>query len=204
MNSIVTIVTGAASTDLTTVAAVKDELGITGTSEDEKILTWIRQASSMIAGYCNRVFAEETLSEQFRLTREEAVLQLRRWPVSSITSITQDEDDPLDGDTDYEFDPDTGQVWRLISDIRVSWAAQKIVVVYVAGYELLGELPYEIERAAISLVKLYRSSATRDPMLKSESIPDVWEGTYWVGAPPGGGLPPEVTVLIDPYREIVF
>lgn len=200
MRSILTVSTAASSYNLTDLSAVKTELGITSTTEDDKITSWIQQASAFIARYCGRVFAEETLSEQFRLSREESVLQLSRWPVSSITSVTQDTDSAL-ASTDYELDPDKGQVTRLVSALPVTWTAQKIVVVYVAGYELLGDLPYEIERAAILLVKQYRSASTRDPMLKSEEIPGVLSSTFWVGGPPGGVIPPEIAALLDPYRE---
>jgi hypothetical protein len=208
MNSILTVTTPASSYDLTLVATVRTELGITNNDEDTKITGWIRQASATIAKHCNRVFASETLTETFRGVANREILQLTRWPVSSITSITLDDDEAaLDSAADYEFDGANGHVFRLVSDLRTNWVANKIVVVYVAGYTLLAELPYDIERAAILLVKQYRFSAKRDPLIKSVDVFEVQRTDYvWGGSLPGSGadLPAEVEQLINPYCDYNF
>src|SRR5450759_693293 len=99
-----TAVTDTADTyDLTVLATVKAELGITDRDEDENLARWINQASGVIAKYCNRVFAQETLSDTFRLKwREcEEILVLSRFPVSSIASVLEN-DATLDPASDYE------------------------------------------------------------------------------------------------------
>lgn len=205
MNSIITVITGAESTDLTVLNTVKSELVITSNDEDAAIRSWITQASAAIAQYCNRVLAEEVLIEAFRMPRAEMTLQLDRYPVTAIDSITENDDDALDPDEDYEVNYDTGQVYRLSSDVRIPWSASRISVRYTAGYELLGGLPYEIERACILLVKQYRFAARRDPMIKSVDVYQVQRTDYWVGGVPGGSdLPAEVEALINPYRDIRF
>ena len=62
-------------------ATVKAELGITDRSEDENLARWIKQASDAVSKHCNRVFAQETLSETFRLKCREDGLLLARFPV---------------------------------------------------------------------------------------------------------------------------
>jgi hypothetical protein len=74
-------------------------------------------------------------------------------------------------------------------------------VTYIAGYALLGDLPYEIERAAILLCKYYRYTLSRDPLIKREDIPGVIETEYWVSNEGSPAMPRQVTDLLDPHRS---
>jgi hypothetical protein len=201
MNSILTVTTAAETQDLTILATVKAEFGITDTSEDAKLATWIKQASGMIAVYCNRVFGFETVSEAFRLDTGYARLRLARFPIAAITSVTED-GEVLDT-SDYEIDSEAGLLMRLSEDELWSWPATKITVAYSAGYELLDGLPQDIERACITLVRHLRASSTRDPMAKREEIPDVRTVDYWVGqVGKSGSMPPDVAAILDFYRPV--
>jgi len=214
MKSKLSVTVQADSYDLTVLATVKDELGITGTAEDTKIERWIRQASAAIAAYCGRVFAQEVVSEVFRLTdgrrgltwasRCEPVLMLKRYPIASVASVTED-GTALTTDQ-YEVEPEAGLLYRLCEDERIEWTAAKVTVAYTGGYVLLPELPEAIERACVSLVRHYRANATRDTAVTRRSIPGVLDETFWVGTVPGtnGDLPPDVVALIQPYRNITF
>lgn len=212
MNSVLTVVTPANSQDLTILANVKAELGITTTDEDVKLETWIDQSSSVIAGECNRVFGEETVSESFRIRApfgmqwpEYRHVKLKRYPVTAIASVVEN-GNTLTVDVDYEYDPETGIMTRLWGDYTRRWCFRTLVVTYTAGYALLGTLPEAIERATISLVKQYRFAATRDPLLKSEDIPGVLSQTFWVGSTgeKSNGLPPDVETLIGPYKDVAI
>jgi len=211
--SILSVVTPAASYDLTVLATVKDELGITGTAEDDKLERWIRGASSAIAAYLKRVLAQETVRETFRLRTGsqwachwacEPVLLLKRYPIASIASVTED-GTVLDADQ-YEVEPESGSLYRLCNDERRDWTAAKVVVQYAGGFVLLPELPDAIERACISLVKHYRANATRDTAVTRRDVPGVLSETFWVGTVPGtnGDMPADVVSLIEPYRNITF
>src|SRR5262245_46559089 len=61
------VIVAASSRDLTVLETVKVELGIqaSDTSRDAYLNTLITQASQIIATYCNRIFAQETLSDHF-------------------------------------------------------------------------------------------------------------------------------------------
>jgi hypothetical protein len=205
MQSILTVVTPADSVDLTILANVKAELGITGTAEDSTIETWIDQASAACTAYCNRVFAEETVAETFRNRDGERtrVILLDRFPVTDVTSVVED-GTTLTENTDFEVDPATGRVYRLSSDLDVDWSFSKLVVTYTGGYALLGALPYNVERACIGLVKLLRANATRDPSLRSENILSGLY-SYTLFNPSSdyvAGLPGDVEALLAPYRNI--
>lgn len=205
MQSILTVTSASNTYDLTVAATVKTELGISGTSEDAKIETWIHQASAIFAVECNRVFAQETVSEQFRNTGGGWVgpIALQRYPVASITSVTEDDDDALSA-SDYELDAETGLLWRLdTSGYRMLWCARKkIVVVYVGGYQLLTTLPQEIERAVIDYVKQMRFAATKDPALKGEEVIGVQRFDYRVsGGGDDGVYPPQFDRMIQKYRR---
>lgn len=205
MKSVLTVVTPADSVDLTILANVKAELGISTTAEDVNLETWIDQASGIITGSCNRVFGKETVTESFRnrqrwLEPERIILQ--RTPVTAVTSVVED-GTTLVEDTDYELDYESGIMTRLYGDYETRWNFRTLVVTYAGGYELLGTLPIAIERATITLVKQFRSAALRDPLLKSEEIPGVLSQTFWVGSTGdrSSGIPHEVETLIAPYRN---
>lgn len=204
-----TVSVAAASIDLTLLATVKTELGITDTGLDAWLATQITQASQAAATYCNRVFAQETLLDYFRLDCGADKLLLSRIPVASITTVVED------GVTltaaDYELEASTGFLWRLDgADNRSCWAAAKIVVTFIAGYELLATLPPDIERAAIILVKQAYFAKQRDPLVKGETVEipgvETRRSDFWVGSVPGdnGGIPLEAQALLDPYRIILI
>lgn len=204
MKSALTVITPADSVDLTILANVKAELGITSTDEDANLETWIDQASGMITAACNRVFGKETVRETFRAYNVERIC-LQRNPVTSITSVVED-GVTLVENTDFVVDYDSGIITRLCGDYETRWNFRTLVITYAAGYDLLGTLPIAIERATITMVKQFRSAAARDPLLKSEEIPGVLSQTFWVGGTGdrSNGIPHEVETMIAPYRNIAI
>lgn len=203
------IVTPATTRDLTRLETVKTELGITDTVNDDFLQLKIRQASDAIASSCNRFFHQETLRDSFSLDwaircNEGRPLVLSRIPVVSIVSI-------LDGNsslpvTEYEVDSASGLLWRTMSNVRTYWGwtyGGKIVVTFIGGYELLETLPYDIEQAAILLVKNSWYARSRDPLVKSVTINDVASYDFVVGKVGVGesGFPPDVENLIARYRR---
>lgn len=194
-----TVTTPADDYDLTLLATVKAELGITDRAEDANLARWIRQASDTIAKHCNRVFAEETVSETFRLKCREDGLLLTRFPVTAITSVVENDITLEAGD--YELARDGGGVLnRLRFDREWTWPIGKIVVTYTAGYALVSDLPDGIERAAIVLVNQYRYSAERDPQLRGETTEGAGSSSYFDGLE-SSGLSPEVLGLLSKHRK---
>jgi hypothetical protein len=184
----------AASRDLTTLATVKTELNITSNDSNAAIEKMIAQQSAAAETYCKRVFAQETLVDHFRSPGPGALI-LSRWPVTAITAIV--EDDVALSAADFEFDVDTGLVWRLDGSYRQGWFA-KAIVTFIAGYE---QLPGDVERAVILMVKQAWFARMRDPLVKSVSVDGIGSRDYWVGTVGEGALPPEASSLLDPYRR---
>lgn len=185
--SIVTVTNAASGFRLTTLDRVKSELGISGTADDTLLGAKIDEASAAVTLYCDRVFALETVSEQFRLTSCVPSLILARRPVVTLGAIV--EDGLTLADADREIDKEAGLLYRLDGqDARCEWPALKITVSYSAGYVLPGNsgrnLPYDIEACCIELVRGYWMSRDRDPLVKREVIPDVSELEFWVGTGP--------------------
>ena len=159
-----TVTTKAATTGLTTLKALKIELGITNGDEDEYLKTQIDRVSRMIFSYLKVSMAEdgsvnlgrETIVETFRLHKiqgrggyyaggsgiafngndEKPVskLLLARRPVTAIASVVED-GVTLDAG-DYEVEGAAGMLARLFADRPRDWCAQKTVVTYTAGWLL--------------------------------------------------------------------
>lgn len=196
-----TVTTPASTYDLTVLATVRGELGLTDHTEDENLALWIKQASGVISKYCNRVFAQETLSDTFRLKwreREESLV-LSRFPVSSIAEVLEN-DATLDQDSDYELSPLSGALTRLRSDRPWHWYYGKVVVTYTAGYKTVSDLPFEIQRAAGLLVKSYREMVHREAFLRSEDVAGIGSKSYQ-DIPMGFDFPPEVLSLLENSRK---
>ena len=154
---IVAVTAPAVSFDLTTLATIKDDLRIpsTDTSSDLTLARYITEQSALAAGYCNRIFAAESLTETLYLERDPfpyqvpggvRQLQLSRWPLLSVTSVTQNDAGqstlltPYPG-TDPTVPPDyqalngPGQLIRLDSfGEQMTWPAVMYVIPYRAGF----------------------------------------------------------------------
>lgn len=204
-DSIVTILTPAATIDLTTLDRAKLELGVTNNASDNLIASWIHEVSSRIASACGRTFGLERLQETFdpsgphhwehHYQGRSEVLRLSRWPVTEIESITVN-GDLLDA-TEYADETQTGLVYR----VTERWRGQ-IVVIYSAGYELVTDLPYDIEQACLLLLRYRQSASSRDPLLRSKTIQDVGQWSYFGGVTSNqtGSLPSDVDDILQSYK----
>jgi len=188
-----TIITPAAATDLTTVAAVKGELGITDL---------IRQASGAIATHCGRAFASERVRETIRLSAPAPSITLSRWPVTAVQAVVVG-GTALAPDA-YEVDPDTGILTRLDGfGLTVPWPTGSIAIEYTGGFILPGQdgrtLPHDIERACLDTVAATWNARGRDPLVRSEKAFDVLATSYLVDG--FTGLPPSAMGLLAPFRR---
>lgn len=191
-----TIETAASDQNLTTVAYVKEDLGITSLSEDSYLQRMIAAASKEASTYCARIFVEETIEDTFYIRQCVDKLTLSRFPVNDIVSVTVAGD--AIASTLYRLDEDTGFLYRLDTDGDLcDWDAEITVVQFTSGY---ATIPADLETAVIDLIKARRSARTRDPSVRSERVPDVMEVTYWVSGPGEGHLPPNVRGVFDQYR----
>lgn len=191
--------------DLTTLASVKLELGITDNSQDAWISEQIHQVSQQFATMCNRNFSQETLIDYFDVPcRDSSPLVLSRIPVTGILEINEgDAVVSLDG---VEFDEESGTVYRRVPGTRLlnsNWFGGffgTVSIKFIGGYQLLATLPYDIEHACNLMMKTRIYSKGRDPTVRSESIPGVMSLTYGSASTSEGDDSSEVSRLASLYR----
>lgn len=90
---IISTVTDAAATDvLTDLTTVKDELGITGSTQDTRLTRYIEEVSAAVRRYCRRsVFAVEGITDTYYFLpgeRGPLYLPLSRWPVAELVTLS--------------------------------------------------------------------------------------------------------------------
>lgn len=209
MDLFTTILVDPESTDMTILETVKEELNKDDNADDAKLGRYIRQASLAIQRHLNRNLARAEVTDSFRmngnswsgLSSNPSPLLLSHYPLVDINSVVVD-GAPLD-ESEFEIDDASGRIWRVTSEgTRISWGS-KVDISYVGGYEMLTNLPEDLEQACIMLVVGNWFRSGRDPLVRQESIPGVADFSYWVGGiGDNGALPPDVLALIEPYRYI--
>ncbi len=202
-----TVITPATSTRLTTVSTIREELGITEEmASDDRVNRWIDQASQAIVDYCGRDFAQQTYLETRDYGGCGSIL-LSRFPVSSIVEAKLS--GAIMAPTDYRLDD--ADLYRLSSSGRaVAWGPGTVSVQFVAGYILPGQsgtgpkLPATVELACISEVKGGRARAEReDPFVRSEMEEGVGSTSWQVASGGGADSPlnhPETAGLLSAYK----
>ena len=200
-----TVVTPASTYDLTTLARVKRELGITDNSSDELLQDYISEQSDVFSGMCRRVFAQETVIQTFDLdiNRFDWIgpnLVLDRYPVSSIASLLVD-DVAMTAGLDYELDAELGIVRRVSNGHRILWSGITATVTYTGGYQLLGALPRAIESAVLTMIKGRHFAASRDPAIRSENVYNVASVSYGSSGAALGSQPADVCAAVDLYTN---
>ncbi len=200
-----TINTTAADKNLTVLATVKAELNISTTDDDDVMTALIRQASDAIVKYTGREFARETVTEllpSFGGTK----LMLTRTPVSSVIEVKYD--GSTISSTKYAIDDaEAGIIFNEAGWTRTTLEAhyvERIVLSegrrdwsfnYVGGYITPGgasttssttsstiygerDLPRDIERACIDIVKTYFYRRESDPRIKSQRVGETSETLF--------------------------
>jgi len=211
-----TVTTLAKQTQLTTVKRVESELGITDQKSSKRIDVLIKSATDVIRMYTSREFAEQTYSETVS-GYGDTLLELSRTPVASVPFPTV----ALSGDAITDFtieDPDAGLLFRAtgwqwtaqvgfqLSDHVVAYSEDPLfTVVYVAGYKMPGQananLPQDLEKAAIELVKAWEQDRKADPRVKSKKVDDLTITYRDKSTGPLNLLPTNVIALLQPWRR---
>lgn len=201
---------------LTTIAAIEEALGLTAGAQDDKVKRLINVASDAIAGYCNRAFQKDTVTDEKHIGTGGKILILDRWPLVSITSISYDGTDL--SSAEYEiYDADVGQVYHKTGVWQ--WTAPAInniagdpypgderklyAATYVGGYVLPNDggertLPYDLEQAAIDYTVWRWHQLGQDMSIQSEKY-SRYSVTY--GEVDDSGIPAAIRAVVDKYRR---
>ena len=219
MRNLINVTTPPTSVDLVSLDALKLELGVANSDQDDKLQAWITQASQIAASYCQTVLAQQTVTETWRhsigprgdgctprfyhgfMRESTEMLVFGCAPVVSVTSVTVD--GAVIDPSLYEHDDD--RIYRLnTSGFPQSWTFNKsIQIVYTSGFTI-DNAPADLQRAVLMIIRDARGSTSRDdPMLKSRETMGVSRLEWWVPAAntTGSALPVEITGLLDNYTR---
>jgi hypothetical protein len=144
---------GVTGTELTTLAHVKEFLGIpTATTTDDTFLqNVITRISDDIEKECGRTFHASDLTEYYNGDGTDTLV-LKNFPINSIASIHDDTDrvygsDSLISASDYIFYSDEGMIQ--LDGLTFMKGLRNVKVVYNAGYSTI---PTDLEKACIQRV----------------------------------------------------
>jgi len=201
---------------LATVVDLKAELGITGSAQDARLASLLRQASDAIEELCDRRFERRTLTETFppvSWPRASRTLYLSAWPVVGSIAITFD--GIAAAVTDYVLDIEQGTIKQgnygvgYGSPWGYDWGGT-VIVTYTGGYILPGnedaDLPGDVERCALDLAMRWFHGGGRDPTLRSEVVPGVIEQSWSAidSVPTIGGLPADIAQRLSSRRRAIL
>ena len=146
----------------------------------------------------------------YQVTGMLSELQLSRWPVVSVASVTDTVAvgvvNTLTEGTDFIVDTADGWLTKIDPNTGypTGWSPDRYTVQYQAGYFEAGSgtPPADLEMAVLRLVTARFKARGRDPFLRSQGEPGVGQEQYWIGALPGqtGPFPPDIAAVLEKYR----
>ena len=136
----------------------------------------INGVSQQFASYCDRAFISTTYTATKIDGPGGAELYLPNWPVTTLTSVTED-DVLLTVDVDFYSYPASGMLTKFRSnwpwyDVAATWTTkqQGIVVTYAAGYTL-ALLPADVKLAALKeIARQYQVFVAKQNGVASSSV----------------------------------
>jgi uncharacterized phiE125 gp8 family phage protein len=178
MSHTVVVTTPAVDQDLCTLDDVKLHLGITDTSKDALLSDLITRASAMIETYLGRTIAIQTYTETWRApaTYRRDSITLAYAPVTALTSVTET-GMALTADTDYEFESNTGIIYRITDapSTRLRFGYE-VIVVYDSGW---ATVPSAIASVCIDLVTVAYTQGRHDTSVRLELTQGVGRVEYF-------------------------
>lgn len=204
----------AAARRLTTAAKVQAVLFGGAATDTALIEAMIDRVSARAARHCNLAkdasgtvptFGRETCRATWPVRGgacDEVLFLPWRVPVTLISSVV--EDGVTLSATDYRL-KGGAILERLSDDVPTPWSRAKIVVTYVAGWQLeaADQVPPDLEAAIIDQVRTMYQTRTRDQTLLSEQVPGIYSATYGVAGGHGiseDGLLAHVEAALAEYR----
>jgi len=213
---------------------LKDELGLSGTSEDTRLERLIESVSRYIARWCRvpSFHYEEDREDTMRGYGYPAIY-VPKTPLISIGSVVYDPDDSAETVDSSEYFVDNGDAGRIYRENGWLWTVaygEQIVghplpgteqtlykVTYECGYKTRNQvdnlsvsgdmtLPQDIEDAAIQLCAMRYRWKARQIGVQSERLGD-WSVQYvnaGTEAFPRPAMPPEIREMLAPFRRVVF
>jgi hypothetical protein len=193
-----TIVTPNTDRSLLTLGERRAAAGVSDGSRDAELTALGNYVDAMITKACQVARAGaapptlrlESVSETYRLKSTQTCLIVARFPVVEFGDVV--ENDTVLADAEYEIDGRC--IYRISNGARTCWPCGAVVVPYSAGYAVV---PADLKYAAMKFMQGELSRGSRDPLLRSVSIPDVISKDYWVDPGKDTVVPADVLTLLD-------
>lgn len=202
---------------MVSVAELKDYLGVSGTQQANQLERAINRATEWIETETGRHFVSRgALTEYHSVMECLDTIQLRQWPIVSVTSVHESTDSPrvydsgtlLTTATEYQAVSETGQIRRLSSAALTPWASgyRTVQVIYTAGYQdrtgdpsAASKLPADLEVLCLFVAAAIFKEADRERWGLS-SVTDA-TGTVQRFL---GYLPADMRAHLESYRRHEF
>ncbi len=190
---------------IATVGEVKTYLGITGTSDDERLSNLVNECSKIIESYIDRKIKRRKYIEYYDGDGISGVLHLNHYPVAGVSALYDDPsrtftDSYLIATSDYVVYKEEGII-KLVGDTLTgadyvfAKSRQGIKVIYSAGY---GTVPYDLQLACKEFVAHeYKKVQERRFGISSRSV----RGTTESFEKFIEGIPESIKAMIQPYRR---
>lgn len=173
---------------LTTVANVKEFLGVTGIADDALIVNLIDRVTNFIQKYCNRKFTSSTYDEYYDGSGT-GYLFLPDYPIVSVALL--EIDGAVKASTDYAIYTDAGMI-RLKKG-KFNEGILNVHVIYVAGYVTV---PKDLEQACTEIVAMkYYSRGTEKFGVTARNLGEGGMISY------ERTLPAEIAGVLDLYKR---
>jgi hypothetical protein len=183
-----------AAGDLTTLAAAKQWMGLTDSSQDQQIARLITVYSQAAVSYIGRELARRTTTE-FADGPGGNTLVVRNYPIISISSLSIDDRQiPASSSFSAPGFRHSDTVIDLTGGLRFTRGTRNVAVTMVCGYPTI---PAGAEQAVLLAIHAGISARDRDPNTNSESVPGVYSQSY--SAPTF--LPSGSRELLEPLRR---
>lgn len=204
-----------ADSDLTTVAAAADVLGVS--ASDAKLPRLIGAASEAIRRHIDRpqLHYGAAIVEKLQGFEGQVRLYLGAVPLISVASVVLPDGTTLDPSEYTLEDLETAALYRaagwpftgICAGGRLYGEARTIVVTYAGGWVTPAQsgtrnLPFAIEEACLLTVSaLYRKQGS-DPTIASESLGD-YSVTFATATEGDGVIPPAAQALLSTHRRLL-
>ena len=186
---------------LITLPEAKDHLGVTSSTGDATILALVGSCTFTIESYIGNSIVQKTFTEDYTAGIGAKIggarrIYLRNYPITSVTSITDDESNTI-ADADYTIS-DQGILehdWR--------WPAPfgRWTVIYVAGrYATTDAVEQNFKTACkLLLADIYNLPQSN---IQSQKIGDLSITYKELAADASSTMPPMVRTILDPFRSV--
>lgn len=210
----ITIVTPATNTQLTTLSIVKEELGITTTTNDTILTRIIDEASDFIVNYTGRKYILERVKETVA-SEGEQILLLSRTPVRTLYGVKFQTKTVSMTDISI-YDQDVGLIYRqtpftstmpigrYINLYPLEYGKLDWEIEYDGGFDAVDAsspsfpLPKEIIRACTDIVKYWYLNRKTDNSVVSRKLGEASETRIQYNTT---DLPARTNIILDRWKR---